>query len=82
MTLTLYSAHVLALWRQGPLLIDDTLVLYLAHVVLAALVAWWWRSYIGRGPLEWLSARCERLGRSAMARLPGRPGPVGTGAAR
>jgi hypothetical protein len=82
MTLTLYSAHVIALWRQGPLLIDDTLVLYLAHVVLASLVAWGWRSYIGRGPLEWLSARCERLGRSAMVRLPGRSGPVGTGAAR
>jgi uncharacterized membrane protein len=82
MTLSLYSAHVLALWRQGPLLLDDPLVLYLAHIVVAILVAWGWRSYVGRGPLEWLSARCERFGRSAMARLLGRTGQVRTGDAR
>ena len=82
MTLTLYSAHVLALWRRGPLLIDDTLLLYLAHVVVAILVAWVWRSYVGRGPLEWLSSRCELLGRSAMARMLGRSGQVRAGAGR
>ncbi|MCY7401019.1 MAG: hypothetical protein LH477_08685, partial [Nocardioides sp.] len=69
MTLTLYTAHVLALWREGPLLLDDPLLLYLAHVGVAVAVALLWRSYVGRGPLEWAASRCDRMARAAVAPL-------------
>jgi hypothetical protein len=70
MTLTLYTAHVLALAKGSPLLLDDRLHLWLAHVVVAAFIATVWRTQIGRGPLEWLAARADKLAR----RLVGGPG--------
>jgi hypothetical protein len=70
MTLTLYTAHVLALAKGSPLLLDDRLHLWLAHVVVAAFIATLWRTQIGRGPLEWLAARADKLAR----RLVGGPG--------
>jgi hypothetical protein len=66
MTLTLYSAHVLALRRSGPLLLDDPGRLYLAHVLVALVVASVWRTRVGRGPLEALSAWLDRTTRAAV----------------
>jgi Heparan-alpha-glucosaminide N-acetyltransferase, catalytic len=67
MTLTLYSAHVLALAHGSPLLNDDPLHLWIGHVIVAIVVATLWRTLIGRGPLEWLAAQADRGAR----RLPG-----------
>jgi hypothetical protein len=61
MTLTLYTAHVLALAKGSPLLLDDRLHLWLAHVMAAIVVATIWRMLVGRGPLEWLAATCGRV---------------------
>ncbi len=60
MTLTLYSAHVAALWRGGPLDLDNRFLLYVVQVVVALVVATLWRSFVGRGPLEALAAQLER----------------------
>ncbi len=60
MTLTLYSAHVVALRQPGPLLLDDRLTLWLLHVAVGLAAATFWRLVVGRGPLEavttWVSA--------------------------
>lgn len=69
MTLTLYTAHVLALWQDGPLLLDDAFRLYVVHVALVLVVAVLWRSLVGRGPLEAVAARLERATRSGAAAL-------------
>lgn len=66
MTLTLYSAHVLALATGSPLLTDDPLSLWVGHVVVALLFATAWRLGIGRGPLEALSALVDRSVRSLV----------------
>jgi len=66
MTLTLYSAHVLALRRGSPLLLDDPGRLYLAHVLVALVVASGWRTRVGRGPLEALSAWLDRTARRVV----------------
>jgi hypothetical protein len=69
MTLTLYSAHVLALADGSPLLMDDPMRLWLTHVTVALVFATLWRTIIGRGPLEWVAARADRGARRAVARL-------------
>jgi Heparan-alpha-glucosaminide N-acetyltransferase, catalytic len=63
MTLTLYTAHVLALAQGSPLLLDNRLHLWLLHVVVAVVVATLWRTQVGRGPFEWLAARADRMAR-------------------
>jgi len=60
MTLTLYTAHVLALTKGSPLLMTDQLHFWLANVAVAIVVATFWRVLIGRGPLEWLFAGADR----------------------
>ena len=75
MTLTLYTAHVLALADSSPLLTDDRRTLWLAHVVVALVVATVWRTSVGRGPLEALVAWLSGSARRAVAG--GRPAPVG-----
>ena len=67
MTLTLYTAHVLALTKGSPLLLDDPMHLWLTHVAVAVVVATLWRTLVGRGPLEWLAAQADRLARRAVA---------------
>jgi uncharacterized membrane protein len=61
MTLTLYTLHVLALRTDGPLLMDDRTELWLLHVAVALVLATFWRTVVGRGPLEaattWVSSR-------------------------
>lgn len=69
MTLTLYTAHVLALADGNPLLMADRSRLWLTHVAVA-LVATLWCTLIGRGPLEWLAAVFDR----AVRRLVGGTG--------
>jgi hypothetical protein len=71
MTLTLYTAHVLALADDSPLLSTDRARLWWAHVLLGLVFATFWRTQVGRGPLEallaWLSGSARRAvaGRSA-----------------
>jgi hypothetical protein len=66
MTLTLYTAHVLALTKGSPLLMTDQLHFWLANVAVAVIVATFWRLLIGRGPLEWVAARADRLARRSV----------------
>ena len=75
MTLTLYTAHVLGLADWSPFLSDDRRTLWLAHVVVALGVATFWRTAIGRGPLEAVVAWLSGSARRAVAG--GRPAPVG-----
>ena len=75
MTLTLYTAHVLALADGSPFLTDDLRTLWLAHVVVALVVATVWRTTVGRGPLEALVAWLSGSARRAVSG--GRPAPVG-----
>ena len=74
MTLTLYSAHVLALWRDGPLLLEDPFLLYVAHGAVAIVVALLWRSYVGRGPLEAFAAGLDATARAGVSRRSRRSG--------
>ena len=71
MTFTLYSLHVLALAEDSPLLVDDRPTLWLAHVVVALLLASVWRTTVGRGPLEALAAWLDRAARRAAGADPG-----------
>ena len=75
MTLTLYTAHVLALSDGSPFLAEDRRGLWLAHVAVALVVATVWRTAVGRGPLEALVAWLSGSARRAVAG--GRPAPVG-----
>ncbi len=68
MTLTLYTAHVLALRTNGPLLLDDRLHLWLLHVAVALAAATLWRLLVGRGPLEWVTTRVSALVARATVR--------------
>jgi hypothetical protein len=67
MTLTLYTAHVLALSEDSPFLISDRTELWLTHVAVALLFATVWRSTIGRGPLESVSSFLDRSARRAVS---------------
>jgi len=66
MTFTLYSLHVLALAKDSPFLVEDRRTLWLAHVVVALVVASLWRTSVGRGPLEALAAWLDRQARRAV----------------
>lgn len=75
MTLTIYTAHVLALAQGSPLLLtDNRLQLWLGHCVTAIAVATFWRTQLGRGPLEELAAQIDR---AARRRVEVRPPPEG-----
>jgi len=63
MTFTLYTLHVLALAEDSPFLVADRRTLWLAHVVIALLLASAWRTTVGRGPLEALAAWLDRAAR-------------------
>ena len=61
MTLTLYSAHLLAL--AAMLHYEVPLLWFLIHVAVAALFAVAWHRSFGRGPLERVVARAAGAGR-------------------
>ncbi|MEX5297201.1 heparan-alpha-glucosaminide N-acetyltransferase domain-containing protein [Kocuria sp. CPCC 205292] len=61
MTLTLYSAHLLAL--AAVLHYEVPLLWFLIHVTVAALFAVAWHRSFGRGPLERVVARAANAGR-------------------
>ena len=65
MTLTLYTAHVLALTKGSPLL-WTTAALLAGNVAVAVVVATFWRVVVGRGPLEWLFAGADRGARRVV----------------
>lgn len=67
MTLTLYTVHVLALAEGSPLRNDDPRLLWLAHVVVALVAATLWRTLVGRGPLEAVSALADRSARAVVS---------------
>jgi hypothetical protein len=71
MTLTLYSAHLLAL--AAMLHYEVPLLWFLIHVAVAALFAVAWHRSFGRGPLERVMARAAGAGRGLVlgpGRLP------------
>jgi hypothetical protein len=68
MTLTLYTAHVLALSAGWGL--SDRLALLAWHGVLALIIGLLWRGLVGRGPLEALTASVVRSVRSAVLDRP------------
>jgi hypothetical protein len=76
MTLSLYCVHVLALSTDSPFLHDVPLELWLAHVVVALVVATIWRTAIGRGPLEALAAAVDRSARRVVGGRSGEDRPL------
>jgi drug/metabolite transporter superfamily protein YnfA len=76
MTLTLYTAHVLSLWRGGPLTDVSPGRLYVAEAAACVLLALLWRWYVGRGPLEAVSARLERAARHPFSASRSKSGDV------
>ncbi len=64
MTLSLYTGHVLALASE--LGLDNRPALYLWHVSTAVLIGALWRYWVGRGPLETLSANVSAMFRRTV----------------
>ncbi|MFC4429604.1 heparan-alpha-glucosaminide N-acetyltransferase domain-containing protein [Citricoccus alkalitolerans] len=58
MTLTLYSAHLLALAPEVHY--DEPTAWFVVHLVVAATFAWIWRRSVGQGPLELIVTRAVR----------------------
>ncbi|MFE7629786.1 hypothetical protein [Kocuria sp. NPDC057446] len=74
MTLTLYSAHLLAL--AAMLHYEVSRLWFLIHVAVAALFAVAWHRSFGRGPLERVVARAALRSRSGPGRRPPPGGPL------
>jgi uncharacterized membrane protein len=64
MTLTLYTGHVLALAARAGL--NDRPRLLGIHFGLALLIGWWWRRWVGRGPLETVAAQASSWARNQV----------------
>lgn len=70
MTLTLYTAHVMALaTRLG---VDNRPRLFAIHAGAALILAALWRLTVGRGPLETVAANFAAVARSTVPSLPER----------
>lgn len=65
MTLTLYSAHLIALVLE--IHYDEPEVWFVVHVCAAAAFAWIWHRFFGRGPLEWVAYQAVSGARAAAA---------------
>lgn len=79
MTLTLYSAHLLALAPE--LHYDAPAVWFVLHLAVAVAFAWIWRETLGRGPLERMVAAAARNARQIVEDSPaGTDRNSGTGA--
>lgn len=66
MTLSLYTAHVLLLASDA--LPEDRETSYAVQVIAALVLAWLWRRFLGRGPLERVVAVLATPAREAVAR--------------
>jgi hypothetical protein len=64
MTLTLYSAHLLALAPE--LHYDSPEAWFILHLAVAVTFAWIWRKNIGRGPLERMVTAAARNARQLL----------------
>ncbi|WP_229577902.1 heparan-alpha-glucosaminide N-acetyltransferase domain-containing protein [Kocuria rhizophila] len=73
MTLTLYSAHLLALSLE--LHYDSPYLWYLVHVLVAAVFAAIWQRTLGQGPLERVVAYCAKGTRRLVAGQGGNANP-------
>jgi hypothetical protein len=83
MTLTLYTAHLLALAPEVHY--DQPGLWFALQVGVAAVFAWCWTRYVGRGPLEMVVVRAVAGARDLVADgTPGTPhgGPAGDAADR
>ncbi|MBB5747978.1 heparan-alpha-glucosaminide N-acetyltransferase domain-containing protein [Micrococcus sp. TA1] len=65
MTLTLYTAHLLALAPEVHY--DDPELWFALHLGLAAILAWFWTRHLGRGPLEAVVARAVKATRAVVS---------------
>jgi uncharacterized membrane protein len=74
MTLSLYIAHVLLLASGA--LPEDRETSYAGQVVAALALAWLWRRFLGRGPLERVIALLATPVRDAVARGPAADDPT------
>lgn len=72
MTLTLYSAHLVALALEVHY--DQPDLWFMLHVGTAAVFAWFWHRSVGRGPLEVVVTRAVKGSRHLL--LDGRPAPT------
>ncbi|MBB5749609.1 heparan-alpha-glucosaminide N-acetyltransferase domain-containing protein [Micrococcus sp. TA1] len=77
MTLTLYSAHLIALAPE--LHYDDPTLWFVLHLAAAAAFAWYWHRRFGQGPLEKGVATVARRTRQLV--LDREPGSVAAGTA-
>ncbi|KLU10111.1 hypothetical protein ABL57_08570 [Kocuria sp. SM24M-10] len=66
MTLTLYSAHLVAL--SSEVHYDEPYLWFLVHLVVAALFALMWQTLVGQGPLEKVVGTAVRAVRRAVLR--------------
>jgi hypothetical protein len=64
MTLSLYTLHVGALATEAGK--DDRLTLFMIHAAAAILIGWIWRHFVGRGPLESVTAELSLTARQVM----------------
>ena len=64
MSLSLYSSHVIALSRGWGL--SDRLALLVWHGSFALIIGFLWRMFVGRGPLEAMTANAVRTARMAV----------------
>ena len=71
MTLTLYTAHLVALSFQTPY--DQPYLWYVIHLVVAALLAVAWQRALGQGPLERVLSTSVETTRRTVLHCPQRP---------
>jgi uncharacterized membrane protein YeiB len=64
MTLSLYTFHVAALATGAGR--DDRLMLFLTHTVAALAFGVVWRRFLGRGPLETMTANAASAARDSV----------------
>ena len=74
MSLSVYAAHLIAAWSpwtRGP----GSWTRLAAFTLVGLALAWLWRRYVGRGPLEWLMG-LPATARRAGDRAPAKPDPT------
>jgi hypothetical protein len=66
MTFTLYTLHVLVLADDSDLLVEDERMMWWVLVLSSLALATFWRTVVGRGPLEAVSSAADRHTRALV----------------